>query len=147
MREYIQYLSYWDWLNSLNVIISSCIHFPVNGMSSFLFMAGKFSIEYKSHVFFLHSLLLDTYVGSTLRCYECATGNMDVQVPRLLFVGFHSFPLTQSHTFFSPCYFLELYDFGLVLGLHEHQLSHLHCNFAVSQCMPTVVMLLSQMNL
>lgn len=59
MNEHIQYLSYWDWFNSLNVIISSCIHFSVNDMAPFFFMAGEFSIVYKSYVFFLHSLLLD----------------------------------------------------------------------------------------
>jgi hypothetical protein len=50
MREKIQYLSFWVWLILLNMMTSSSIHFPANGMIS-LFMAEKYSIVYIYHIF------------------------------------------------------------------------------------------------
>lgn len=40
----LQYLSFSDWLNFLNVIISSRIHFPANGMILFFFLAENFPL-------------------------------------------------------------------------------------------------------
>ena len=42
-------------LNSLSMIISSCIHVASNGIISFFFMAEKYSIVYMYHIFFIHS--------------------------------------------------------------------------------------------
>lgn len=55
MRENTRYLSSWDWLNSLNSIISSWIHFPANDMTSFIFMFKKIPWCREIVLFLIHS--------------------------------------------------------------------------------------------
>lgn len=49
------YLSFWDWLNWLNMIISSCIHFPASDTISFFFRTEKTYTVYVKHIFFMYS--------------------------------------------------------------------------------------------
>ena len=50
----IWYLSFFFWLTSLSMVISSCIHVAANGNILFFFMAEYYSIVYMYHIF-IHS--------------------------------------------------------------------------------------------
>lgn len=53
-REKTCYLSFWEWLISLNMITSSCIQFPASNITVH-FKAEKTSIVYTMPFFFMHS--------------------------------------------------------------------------------------------
>lgn len=76
MTENIWYLSFWDWLNALNMTVSSHIHLPKNNLSSF-FIAKKYIVYvYPPHFPFF---LLDTWAVSYLALvkivhkYQCVS--------------------------------------------------------------------------
>lgn len=52
-----------DWLGSLNMVISSCIYFPANGMTLLSFYGrGKQVTVYVNHIPLSILLYLDTWV-------------------------------------------------------------------------------------
>lgn len=63
MRDYMGFLSFWDWLNPPNVIISSCNRFP-ESMSWFIVWRNSSVVCAPPAVSFSVTLLLDIHVGS-----------------------------------------------------------------------------------
>lgn len=51
LRDNTWCFSFWDWLNSLNVTIPSCIHVPANDRTLFSFMGVNSTVDI-NHVFF-----------------------------------------------------------------------------------------------
>lgn len=83
--EYIWYLSFWDWLDSVTMIISSYIHFPENHLTSFS-EAENIPLAYIFHTFFIHSCSTSvTWLGGLW----ADTGVVWLDHTGGLFLGFH----------------------------------------------------------
>lgn len=63
---------------------------------------------------------------------NAAALNFNVQDTKFLVVVFYSSSWIQSHSCFLSFFEELVIDSGLLLGLQEHQLSHLPCNFSIS---------------
>lgn len=76
--ENIQCLLFWNWLNSLSLIISNWFHFTVKEKIFILFyFMTEYFVVYEYHIFFI-ILLVDRHLGLflTLGIVNCAAINM-----------------------------------------------------------------------
>ena len=51
VNDIMWYLSFSFWLNSLSMLISSCIHVAANGIILFFFMAKSYSMPHTPHLY------------------------------------------------------------------------------------------------
>jgi hypothetical protein len=56
MRENIQFLCFWAWFTSLNMMSSNCIHLPSNYMSLFLRLSNTPLCIYTTFSWLIHQL-------------------------------------------------------------------------------------------
>lgn len=111
------YLSFWDLVNSLNMIISGCIHFPANSIISLFLWLNKFHCVnkwYLSMNFWDGSIVQLLYTGqSSKHCCKVSVRCIDLQFWESGIVG--------SYCRFQKNLNVDFYDGGLG-SLHYSQL-------------------------
>jgi hypothetical protein len=92
----MQPLSFWTWFTSLNMMISSSIYLPENGIILLFFMDEWYCIVYIYYIFLIHSLVVEH-----LGCFQSfvivnsAVINIGVRMT-LLYPGLYSFGTSRS---------------------------------------------------